>query len=465
MSPLDLSEFLAQDFTDIRLAIPSLKAAYFGDAFSVTGVVTVLPVETIIPTESSPWFVTPNLPTTVNLTLAGSNLPGFAFENFEPAIRLSYSGVDQAEFNLIYMYGFNRIPSFGRRVVGSRSGSLSVDVEIVPTYYRRHVIGLRWSTTVTDPWVVDSETKYESRLDVEVIPGIAEDGRSLSSNDLLSSTHHIQSMLGVERLFGDNFARVQLVGSLISPYDTAVIRDRFIPSITGYFRRSFSRETLNSYLADLQSIQRVGGFKAIGKLTVDMSDLNARLTTIASHLPKQSHWQALLILEDYLDSEEADALVGGLTEFPGSLDRVALALERLDDLVATERAMVLEAVRVEHLAAQEFVDETLTRTLEYLTRERLAILEAAQAERVAVLQEIHQERIDTIQVLQQERETILAELNATADRLADRSVNIMDRTIDHFFLRLIQILAVLLAVAGVVTLVALRFMTRRSAAA
>jgi hypothetical protein len=214
---------------------------------------------------------------------------------------------------------------------------------------------------------------------------------------------------------------------------------------------SFSRDTLNAYLADVQAIQQVGGFKAIGKLTVDMSDLNARLTTIASHLPKQAHWQALLILEEYLDSEEADILVEGLTEFPGSLDRVALALEGLDDLVATERAMALEAVRVERLEVQQFVDATLTRTLEYLTQERLAILEAAQGERVAVLQAIHQERLDTIRVLQQERELILAEMNATA--------------VDHFFLRLIQILAVLLAVAVIVTLVALRFMTRRSAAA
>jgi hypothetical protein len=228
---------------------------------------------------------------------------------------------------------------------------------------------------------------------------------------------------------------------------------------------SFSRETLNSYLADVQSIQRVGGFKAIGKLTVDMSDLNARLTTIASHLPKQAHWQALLILEEYLDSEEADVMVEGLAEFPGSLERVALALEGLDDLVARERALALEAVRVERLEVQKFVDETLTRTLEYLTMERLAILEAAHGERVAVLEAIRQERLDTLQILQQERELILAEMNGMADRLVGQSGTIVDRAIDHFFLRLVQILAVLLAVAVVVTLVALRFMTRRSATA
>jgi hypothetical protein len=263
-------------------------------------------------------------------------------------------------------------------------------------------------------------------------------------------------------------AMVAKVGHRASGHET---RQEVVEQIEAWARahpidgHSFSRETLNSYLADLQSIQRVGGFKAIGKLTVDMSDLSARLATIASHLPKQAHWQALLILEEYLDNEEADALVDGLTEFPGSLDRVALALEELDVLVASERATVLEAVRLERLEVQQFADETLTRTLEHLTQERLAILEAAQAERVAVLQAIHQERIDTIQVLQQERELILAEMNGMADGLADRSLDIMDRAIDHFFLRLIQILAVLLAVAVVVTLVALRFMTRRSAAA
>ncbi len=242
LSPLDLSEFLAQDFTDIRLPIPSVKAAYFGDVFSVTGVVTVVPTETIIPSESSPWFVVADLPETVNISLAKSNLPGFGLENAEPAVRVSYSGIEQSEFDLIYMYGFNRVPSFGRRVTGFPDGML--DVEIAPTYYRRHVIGLRWSTALTDPWVVDSETKYESRLDVEVNPGAGLSLESLSSNDLLSSTHHVQSMLGVERIIGDNFARLQLVGSLIAPFDAAVIRDRFIPSVTGYFRRSLSRETL-----------------------------------------------------------------------------------------------------------------------------------------------------------------------------------------------------------------------------
>jgi hypothetical protein len=178
----------------------------------------------------------------VNVTLAGSNLPDFGLENVEPAVRISYSGVDRSEFNLIYVYGFNRVPSFGRRVAGLQDGML--DVEIVPTYYRRHVAGLRWATAVTDPWVIDSETKFESRLDVEVSPDAGLNIESPASNNLLFSTHHVQSMLGVERLFGDNFARVQLIGSLIGPFDEVITRDRFIPSTTGYFRRSFSRETL-----------------------------------------------------------------------------------------------------------------------------------------------------------------------------------------------------------------------------
>jgi hypothetical protein len=243
LSPLDVSEFLAQDFADIRLPIPAIKVDFFAEHFSVTGALTVIPTETVIPSESSPWFIVPELPAVVEVGLAESNLPGIALEHVEPALRLSYSGLDRTEIRLMYAYAFNRLPGVGARFAGVSEGVARF--EIVPTYYRRHVAGLRWSTSVTDPWVMDSEVAYERRFDVEMDPfgpGFASviDG---SSNGLLS-VNHVQGMLGLERVIGSNFARIQVLGSLIWPDDDRITREPLGSSLTGLFRRSFRRETI-----------------------------------------------------------------------------------------------------------------------------------------------------------------------------------------------------------------------------
>ena len=59
VSPLDLTEFLAQDFTDIRLAVPAVKASYYLDDWSATGLLVVAPVKSLVPNRRSPWFVVP----------------------------------------------------------------------------------------------------------------------------------------------------------------------------------------------------------------------------------------------------------------------------------------------------------------------------------------------------------------------------------------------------------------------
>ena len=85
---------------------------------------------------------------------------------------------------------------------------------------------------------------------------------------------------------------------------------------------SFSRDTLNSYLADIHAIQRIGGFKAIGKLTVDMADLTARLSALTHHLPKQAHWQALLILEAF--TLQLVMVFGPMSETPAPRNQTQL---------------------------------------------------------------------------------------------------------------------------------------------
>ena len=254
LSPLDLSEFLAQDFTDIRLAMPAVKVDYYSDDFTLTGVVVLKPQESILPTEESPWFVVPDLsssPVPIEVGLGESNIPDFALENMEPAIRLSWTGLSQTEINIIYSYGFNRIPALGARVTGLSSEGVAA--EVVPTYYRRYVFGLRWETAFVENWVIDSEMAYESRFDV-AYDQFDEIG-SPTPDDLLVPTEHLHGMLGAARQFGDTFARAQIVGSLIFPYAYQMVRDSFETSVTALVRHSMRRETL---IANLFVFHNIG---------------------------------------------------------------------------------------------------------------------------------------------------------------------------------------------------------------
>ena len=134
VSPMDMTEFLAQDYDDIRMPVNALRFFVFNDKIKLEAVAVptfegyVLPVDA-----SNPWSVLPtDSPLPVVWDDKGSR-PAFRLSNFEYGGRLSFTlpGID---FALAGLYTWNKMP------VLQYKPSMT-EITVSPQYYRMGFVG------------------------------------------------------------------------------------------------------------------------------------------------------------------------------------------------------------------------------------------------------------------------------------------------------------------------------------
>ena len=166
----------------------------------------------------------------------------------------------------------------------------------------------------------------------------------------------------------------------------------------------FVRPSARADLAGLVSEEKRGGLQAVGNIEETFRDLNDRLTILTVQMPVEARWQA-------------EYLVSSLFE-----DRVQ----------APANAMVDSMQEITDFLG-EFEDTLSAQTLTLLDgfeKERLAVFDAVGEERKEVLSAIEDERVTILAALDKQVLTATAKLDAVGKGL-----------IDHFFVRLIEVLA------------------------
>ena len=137
VSPLDLTEFLAQDYDDVRMPVNALRLSLFNEIFKAEGVLVPTFEGYKLPTDrSNPWNIfaqakAPNL--TVTWNDKGST-PALKLANMEYGLRLSATlpGVD---FSLAALHTWNKMPVITWQFLSP------TEVEVVPHYYRMGFVG------------------------------------------------------------------------------------------------------------------------------------------------------------------------------------------------------------------------------------------------------------------------------------------------------------------------------------
>lgn len=115
ISPMDYTEFLAQDYDDIRIPVGGLRLRYMRDRWNIEAVAVPVASFFELPIEpDNPWSV---VPTGLQLPVQASmgTTPAAKFENMEYGARLSMflSGVD---FSLCALRTWNKMPIFTSEV-------------------------------------------------------------------------------------------------------------------------------------------------------------------------------------------------------------------------------------------------------------------------------------------------------------------------------------------------------------
>ena len=130
ISPMDYTEFLAEDYDDIRIPVNAVRARYISSNMSIEAVLTPVNSYYILPYDNAnPWSVSiPNsdIPYMVDLT----NQPAIKIDNMEYGGRgCSYlSGID---FSVSALRTWNKMPVFSKRL------TVSYDTLLITSEHRR----------------------------------------------------------------------------------------------------------------------------------------------------------------------------------------------------------------------------------------------------------------------------------------------------------------------------------------
>jgi hypothetical protein len=211
-----------------------------------------------------------------------------------------------------------------------------------------------------------------------------------------------------------------------------------------------SRPSGASVLAELRSDEQ-DAFLAVGSVADTIENLSERLNTYAAQLPKQARWQAEILATE-LAAEMTSALsldrtLADVHDIGAAARSATDILSDLSRLFDVER----EILAAERRAVVEDVDHQRVESLGYVTSERLALMAAAREERLALVTALRQERVEAI-----------TEVDAIKTRAVESSLAGLRDLVDYTLWRVAILLAILLCVAGLFGLVALRISVGRA---
>jgi len=172
---------------------------------------------------------------------------------------------------------------------------------------------------------------------------------------------------------------------------------------------------------------------SVGSMETTLNDLSMRLNIYYDQLPKLATWRAEYLANKVMSDERIDTLNNNFDSITKSIERITLVTEN----------------------GEMIIDNALLKTFQQIEILRLKIKEDIQYERELLLS-----------VLANERDIVFTEINRerleTLEQLEDLSVNLMneaslkaDDSIDHFFIRLLELLA-LVYLVGLMTVIILR---------
>jgi hypothetical protein len=182
-----------------------------------------------------------------------------------------------------------------------------------------------------------------------------------------------------------------------------------------------------------------------------LGDFTARLDSYNVYLPKQTRWQAELLLTDLKHDPQISAALSNLVVLSDSAAKASGTVGQMPELVDQTRKAFKADVESERLSAQTFFGEELLKTLYALQQERIATIAAMHGERLATTAEIRGERRAAMEVLRSQEIAVMKEFEEISKR-AIQDLDTRERgLINFFFLRALELMLLTLVLCCLLT--------------
>ena len=185
----------------------------------------------------------------------------------------------------------------------------------------------------------------------------------------------------------------------------------------------FVRPTARADLAGLVPEEKQGGLKAVASIEDTFRDLNDRITILTVQMPTEARWQAEYLTHSLFEERAREPTAAAL----GAIETMVDFLGDFENVLGAQTHALLAGVE----------------------KERLAVFDAVEEERTEILAAIEEERSSVMEKLDDQLISATAELDQVGRGL-----------IDHFFIRLAEVLAAV-AVFSFLTVVLVLVVLRR----
>ena len=202
---------------------------------------------------------------------------------------------------------------------------------------------------------------------------------------------------------------------------------------------SFTRESTLNMTAKLISDRKRNLATSVGEIETTLHDLSMKLNIYYDQLPKLAAWRLEYLANKAIYSEKINSLENNL----GSITR---SFERISEL-AENSQLLLDSSIQSAFRRMDSLREKLYSDIQY---ERQLVFSELSNERKIILEEINEQRLETIKELK----LISQELVGTVSAKANDSI-------DHFYIRLIQLLLVLFVLSLIFIYIYRRFLLKQ----
>ncbi len=179
------------------------------------------------------------------------------------------------------------------------------------------------------------------------------------------------------------------------------------------------------------------GLRSVAQIDETARDLSDRMTIYAEQLPQIVRWQGEILLIESQHKFVAkpfanlDGVDRNLISIEEDVDAAAGFLTSTPELLAAERALLLDAVRSERATILASIDE-----------QRVATLAAVTAEREAILAAVEELRRTSFEDLGTETEESLGRIEKLSTATVEDLRRASREAVDHLFWRAVQLLLI-----------------------
>lgn len=265
LTPLDLSEFLTQDFSDIKSGLTSVKVTQYLDNGFLELVATPIFQSNNIGSPESRWFPNTGLESNLNLSFENDEI-NFNQNSFQASLRWAIRKELNWEIDLLAMYWTPGNPAFTKDFALSGILNPQIQLNLNDVYLKTPILGYSASYSPINNLLIRSESAFYFERYVDYLPvevqalnfenlGLAEILANLdilnpilneAEDGFLQNKPFLNSLVGFEStISGVNFSS-EWAMEYIFKHDAEILQDQLFYYTSLRAQRFFLRDKLST---------------------------------------------------------------------------------------------------------------------------------------------------------------------------------------------------------------------------